>query len=147
MSKRHHITAVDGMIGFIFAGKAIFTLRSVVSAKHYTYRIAKKEGEMLWFVSVLSAPGTERPFKYMCVIRQPDNGCFHWKITSKSKFKDDSPAYVAFDWFLRKVLDENEAGINAQAEFWHEGKCGRCGRPLTDPESIARGIGPICAGA
>lgn len=24
--------------------------------------------------------------------------------------------------------------------------CGICNRPLTDPESLARGIGPICAG-
>jgi hypothetical protein len=30
--------------------------------------------------------------------------------------------------------------------FGHEvGSCGRCGSPLTDPESIARGIGPTCA--
>lgn len=26
------------------------------------------------------------------------------------------------------------------------GRCGHCGRTLTDPESIAAGIGPICAG-
>jgi hypothetical protein len=26
------------------------------------------------------------------------------------------------------------------------GVCGRCSSPLTDPESLARGIGPICAG-
>lgn len=24
-------------------------------------------------------------------------------------------------------------------------KCGRCGRPLSDPESKARGLGPVCA--
>lgn len=24
-------------------------------------------------------------------------------------------------------------------------RCARCGRPLTDPESIARGMGPVCA--
>jgi hypothetical protein len=28
----------------------------------------------------------------------------------------------------------------------HTGKCGRCGRKLTDPQSIARGIGPDCLG-
>jgi hypothetical protein len=26
-----------------------------------------------------------------------------------------------------------------------EGRCLRCNRPLTTPESIRRGIGPICA--
>ena len=27
----------------------------------------------------------------------------------------------------------------------HIGKCCKCGRPLTDPESIKLGVGPICA--
>lgn len=26
-------------------------------------------------------------------------------------------------------------------------RCSRCGRPLTDPVSIARGMGPVCAGS
>lgn len=29
-------------------------------------------------------------------------------------------------------------------EIWHEGKCGRCGRQLTVPESIESGFGPEC---
>lgn len=28
----------------------------------------------------------------------------------------------------------------------HTGVCGKCGRTLTDPESIDAGIGPVCAG-
>ena len=36
--------------------------------------------------------------------------------------------------------------IPAFDRFWHQNKCAHCGRPLTDPESIARGLGPICAG-
>lgn len=34
----------------------------------------------------------------------------------------------------------------ANAEFTEETECGVCGRTLTDPESIARGIGPECFG-
>lgn len=30
--------------------------------------------------------------------------------------------------------------------FYHMGICGRCGRALTTPESITRGIGPVCYG-
>jgi hypothetical protein len=29
-------------------------------------------------------------------------------------------------------------------EIWHEGRCGRCGRKLTVPESIHNGYGPEC---
>ena len=25
-------------------------------------------------------------------------------------------------------------------------RCSKCGRPLSDPKSIARGMGPVCAG-
>jgi hypothetical protein len=31
-------------------------------------------------------------------------------------------------------------------EVWHEGRCGACGRRLTVPESIERGLGPECYG-
>lgn len=31
-----------------------------------------------------------------------------------------------------------------EAELAGAGRCKRCGRPLTDPESIAAGIGPDC---
>lgn len=35
----------------------------------------------------------------------------------------------------------------AAADYGHQiGRCGVCSRTLTDPESIARGIGPVCAG-
>lgn len=30
--------------------------------------------------------------------------------------------------------------------LWHEGRCSACGRRLTDPESIERGLGPVCSG-
>ena len=33
----------------------------------------------------------------------------------------------------------------ARFEFRHEGRCGRCGRALTVPESIDTGFGPHCA--
>lgn len=36
--------------------------------------------------------------------------------------------------------------IPPSLEVWHEGRCGRCGRALTVPESIASGIGPVCEG-
>ena len=31
-----------------------------------------------------------------------------------------------------------------KADGWHEGRCGRCGRKLTVPESIEAGYGPEC---
>ena len=39
-----------------------------------------------------------------------------------------------------------KAALPKTVEVWHEGICGRCGRKLTVPESVERGLGPECAG-
>lgn len=46
------------------------------------------------------------------------------------------------------ILDQIAADpLAASAEYGkHTGVCGMCMRMLTNPESVARGIGPICAG-
>lgn len=45
---------------------------------------------------------------------------------------------------LNRIVAADPA--KALEAYGHElGKCGICSRALTDPESIARGIGPVCA--
>jgi hypothetical protein len=48
-----------------------------------------------------------------------------------------------YDAILRHIM-ENPLG-SAQDYGKHSGHCGICGIQLTDPVSLARGIGPICA--
>lgn len=45
---------------------------------------------------------------------------------------------------IKRVCEDPHAAANAHAKAW--GRCGICGHTLTLDESIARGIGPICAG-
>lgn len=54
----------------------------------------------------------------------------------------------AFD-YKREVLESIAVDPQAaSARYGHElGQCGICGRTLTDEESRARGIGPVCAAA
>lgn len=46
------------------------------------------------------------------------------------------------DLLLRIAEDAKQASVDYGRQL---GRCGRCNRDLTDPESIASGIGPICA--
>jgi hypothetical protein len=55
----------------------------------------------------------------------------------------DAPCAKAFEWAWRQLV---RGAIPEQLEIWHEGRCGRCGRKLTVPESVAAGFGPECAG-
>lgn len=48
---------------------------------------------------------------------------------------------------IRRAVEiiANEPKEAGKAYAMHSGKCWRCNRTLTTPESIANGIGPICA--
>jgi hypothetical protein len=52
--------------------------------------------------------------------------------------KADAMVTIAFGWAWRHPDSD-------KLEVWHEGRCGRCGRRLTVPESIESGLGPECA--
>lgn len=135
---------------FIVAGKAIFTLEvsdSFASAKktrpHYTYKVSKpKFTSPFLFVSVLTGPENTKNYTYLGILF-PDTGIV--KFTDKSQFHED--AWCVF--LLRRVCANlwgntphkiEEAGF----KLHHEGKCGKCGRRLTVPQSIETGIGPEC---
>jgi hypothetical protein len=109
----------------------VFTLVSKKTGSRYTYRVRK--GDHALFVDLLTGPDNRTDWTY--VGARTDHG-----------FKGAAgvPPPASIVWFFQK-LDLNDAEGLAQVEFWHQGNCSRCGHPLTDPESIARGLGPICA--
>jgi len=135
---------------FIFAGRAVFTLKNVKTGVRYTYKVlrpkykdAKAQAAAPFFVYLLTGPDE---YKYLATIFENSRGTL--TLTYKSRFKSDSLPYRSLQWILRKLemYSKGESVIwPAGFQFWHEGKCGRCGRPLTDPASIARGYGPLCA--
>lgn len=120
---------------YCLAGRATVTVRSITTGTRFTYKIKKAEGDKpLWFVSLLTGPENQDDYQYMGVI-DPRG----FRITGKSRFKVTAPSMLAISWLSRNWEDP-------RAEVWHEGRCGRCGRTLTVPESIASGIGPVCEG-
>jgi len=135
-------TALD----FILAGQSRFTLTSKVSGNSFTFKInAPKDratGETdrsILFVKVLTGPDNSWDGDWMFIgfIRPQDT---HVPLGGK-KGHPDAPSFRALDWTLRQLA----AGHIPEAlEIRHEGKCGRCGRALTRPESIDSGFGPEC---
>lgn len=126
---------------FILAGKAIFTLRSTKTGTRYTYKVCKAEAKPgwpdTWFVKYLAGSDNDADYMYLGMIR---NGQF--TLTAKSRVREDSLIYKAFAWTFGRMM----AGQDTSAvEVWHASRCGRCGRTLTVPESIATGLGPECA--
>jgi len=122
---------------FILGGDAIFTLVNPRSGSRFTYRVRGKDadgGGSIYFVQVLTGPNNREDYQFLGTIF-PDG---RYRHGHKSPLRPDAPSAKAFQWLWEHM--ENHV-----VEVWHEGKCSRCGRALTDPESIQRGLGPICA--
>ena len=135
----HQFASIADAKTFALAGNATITLESLKSGAHFTFKVREKEannGGTIHFVSLLRGPNNETDFTYMGLIREG-----RFTLTKNSKVSADAPSYKAFDYFWNKT----NGAIPPQLVVHHEMKCGRCGRTLTVPSSITRGIGPDCA--
>jgi hypothetical protein len=133
----HRFATIADAKAFALAGNAIITLQSLRTGAHFTYKVRAAKNDQGYYVSLLSGPDNESDYSYLGMIR---GGIFG--LTKASRVSLNTPSVRAFEWFWNMVRD----GIATELVVRHEGRCGRCGRTLTVPESIDRGIGPECAG-
>ena len=139
MTHPAQFTEATPALTFILSGRARFTLVSDRTKTRYTYRVSvSKDQPDLWFASVLSGPDNATDYVYLGGIRGGDRRLFAGRAG-----KPASGSYMALDWTLRHLA---QGSVPDALEIWHEGRCGRCGRALTDPESIRSGYGPECRG-
>ena len=126
---------IEDFAQFVKAGKALFTIENEATGGRFTFKVKKHEDKELYFVSVLNGPDNYSNYRYVGTIFGNE-----FRHTKKSIDKN-APAFKAFDWFNRRL---NEGVLPEGVNVYHEGKCGRCGRKLTVPESIKSGYGPEC---
>ena len=129
---------------FVVGGNATFTIVSKVSGARKTFKVEaapEKPGmRQGFFVKLLTGPNNEADYRYLGIAFESNNGMGF----ALNKQGWNKPAADAFRWMV-DTLNRNPTKFAEQAEFWHEGCCCVCGRKLTTPESIANGIGPVCA--
>lgn len=124
------------------AGRLTATMKSLRTDRHITisFSSCKKVGERQWdhvaFVEashVFINGGSSKVGTYY-----PKSGKIYWKT------RDQAWRFAAIHT-LRAAM----TGVQAteQYEIAEANLCGKCARTLTDPVSIARGIGPTCYGA
>lgn len=140
---RAQITDPEKIRRFATAGRARLTLVSERTGQRFTYQVKAKKDEGgnptdFFFVSVLTGPQNTSDYTYLgCVT----NGRF--VNDRRLRIGLEAPSRRAFQWFWRRLQGSQDL---SECEVWHEGRCGRCSRVLTVPESIESGLGPICAG-
>lgn len=127
-------------MAFVLAGNAVFTLLSRKTQDRFTFRVRQsQDNATMHFVQVLTGPNNTEDYRYLGFMRR--GVYFHGG--AKAKIGPDAPSAKAFDWFWRNL----SKGVEMPSlEFYHCGRCGRCARPLTVPQSIETGFGPECIG-
>lgn len=142
-------TALSPMSNDRVIPNGTFTVESSRTGKHRTFRIhTAKSGNAKGarFVALLTGPDNQRNYRSFAVI---SNDWQHILVFRKLRA---APNEKPTDWetyacMLEVMLasDENwytERGMTIKGSR----KCAKCGRMLTEPESLRAGIGPVCRG-
>jgi hypothetical protein len=149
----------DAMEAYLLAGRARTTIVSKQTNKRFTYKVEarrtspRREGETeegyavrkaralrgVRFVMVMTGADNENDYTYIGHISEDRR----FRLDRRSRLATETPSVRAWRWFWR-VLRERHDSLD-QCEVWHDGRCARCGRLLTVPDSVARGLGPVCA--
>ncbi len=114
---------------------APFTIRSKKSGKDYTFKVSQVPFKNSNYIHI-KVETEYLNFKYMGWYRDG-------KIINK-KLEVNTPASQAVSWFLRQMFSNNFDNLNQSVDIFHLGKCLKCGKTLTDSNSIEVGFGPVC---
>jgi Family of unknown function (DUF6011) len=137
-----HSKALD----FILGGKSFVTFLNTQTDNRFTFKVVKHKKEDIYFVNVLTSPDT---YTFIGVV----NSTGSFRHSRKSKITSEAQSVKVFSYVFSKLqtivkpATQTEDAITALPQFievYHSGKCGRCGRKLTVPQSIETGFGPEC---
>lgn len=128
---------VQDQIFEIRTHNGFITLTSHKTGEHRTLRVwtqhkeAKfKPGERL--IGLLTGPDNESDYRSFGVLGD-DGEIYLWRKHQDDKF---------YQWIRLALL--NPERFLDRVSFSFEGHCRRCNRLLTDPISVASGLGPTC---
>jgi hypothetical protein len=155
----HKLDNADAL-AFILGGNSTFTLKSLQSGNHFTYKVndSKRRDKytgknerypFLKFINVRIGAS----YVYMGTI-QFRNGDWFFILDQGRKAGNGKPErraevlatqkeVVAFTFVWERLW---EGRTMPMLEFWAAAQCCRCGRKLTDEKSIEVAMGPVCGG-
>lgn len=148
---RHTISEIEDIKKFMYAGNSTFTIQNTETKNRFTYKLTVPEDkknvvemDKVWFVKVMTGTDNENDYQFIGTLF-PDRsrvvGAKYYKHSAKSRITNQAQSVKVFQWFIKALQTHT---IPPQVQFYHEGRCGRCGRKLTVPESITSGFGPEC---
>lgn len=125
------ITLKGDIKSLMLAGNSTVTLCSKEGSKHFTYNIKQCDSNPdLYFVRLLRGPDNTTDYTYIGCYYS-DSNYFHTAKDYIHLPKRNRPVSIQF---ITAYLTDND--YRKHVDVYHEGKCCRCGRKLTTPQSI-----------
>jgi hypothetical protein len=136
--------AIGALPTLFFAGRAVLTFENIEAGTHLTIKVSqardKRDRKVLlpmFHVGVKLLGDRVQSYAYAGTVFT-DSG--NWSLSRKVN-PDEQLARV-FRWLKAVTTDPNL--LRGKINLYHEGRCCKCGQPLTHPESIRTAIGPHC---
>lgn len=145
--KEIHQLTDKNLLTFILAGNATFTVTNESSGNRFTYRIRKAgygtatfKDTDVFYVSVLTGSDNTSSYQYLGTFFSGTSKTYVHSTKSKISISADSNKVLT--WFFNHFVKNTTK--YPTVKVYHAGKCGKCGRKLTTPESVETGLGPHC---
>lgn len=133
----------DKALEFMLAGKCECVLHSTKTNEDFRFEIIKRQTEkdknkFIYFLNYCL--GHDK--NYAGVVWFDDKTDeFRFSQGAKGQMTGNEIPIRSLIFVLNKLLREEHVN---NLLVYHVGKCGRCGKKLTTPESILTGLGPTC---
>lgn len=126
----------EDIMSYILGGKSEFTLVQVTEGKkpvQSRYRVCVNDTRSIYFIYVWDG----KKFIYQGYFGIRD------KVIRKAKNLPDDEVDIVSLRALAWVFSHADR-LPGCVHIYHNGRCSRCGRKLTDTESLRTGLGPTC---
>lgn len=133
------------------AGNVVVTVKSKKTGEHITVKLASRFKNDSGRGKKWQPAGPDKATHIFASVRNADRAGWDDKIgtyyPNTGRFFEDHNTEAARVWAAAAALQWLCGNADeTHAEYFESNECGRCGRMLTDPVSIERGIGPECYG-
>lgn len=122
---------------FLLAGKCTCSIENTKTRNKYLFEVnANKKNDKMFFIQSITGMGKI----YGGYILIKEDGSLSYNQGAKGQIPESDIRIKSIFY----VLNHYET-LPSYVLVQHLGRCARCRRKLTDPESIRRGLGPECA--
>lgn len=139
----------ENALQFILAGESEFVLISGKTGVKLRYKLDKKvvtsesykdQSEFIYWLNTSEKNGT---MIYAGVLFFDTNSnSFKFGKGARGILQSTDIRVKSLIYVLNNLVNSN---FSMNVTIMHVGKCGKCGKKLTDPSSILTGLGPVCA--